>query len=67
MGARRSVDEEALMQAYAEGDADAFQQLFDSLSPALQAFFRRSVGAILGITEGAAKLRAFRACALGRE
>jgi RNA polymerase sigma factor (sigma-70 family) len=43
MGARRSVDEEALMQAYAEGDADAFQQLFDSLSPALQAFFRRSV------------------------
>ncbi|MFL5301876.1 MAG: RNA polymerase sigma factor [Anaeromyxobacteraceae bacterium] len=31
------------MQAYAEGDADAFQQLFDSLSPALQAFFRHSV------------------------
>jgi RNA polymerase sigma factor (sigma-70 family) len=43
MGARRSVDEEALMQAYAEGDADAFQQLFDSLSPPLQGFFRRSV------------------------
>ena len=31
------------MQAYAEGDADAFEQLFDFLSPALQAFFRRSV------------------------
>lgn len=31
------------MQAYVEGDARAFQRLFDSLSPALRAFFRRSV------------------------
>ena len=32
------------MQAYVEGDAEAFQRLFASLAPPLRAFFRRSVG-----------------------
>jgi RNA polymerase sigma-70 factor, ECF subfamily len=37
------VSEEALMQAYVEGDVDAFQRLFESLAPSLHAFFMRSV------------------------
>lgn len=32
------------MQAYVEGDVEAFQRLFESLSPALHAFFMRSAG-----------------------
>ncbi len=31
------------MQAYVEGDAEAFQRLFESLAPSLHAFFMRSV------------------------
>jgi RNA polymerase sigma-70 factor (ECF subfamily) len=31
------------MQAYVEGDADAFQRLFSSLAPAVHAFFARAV------------------------
>ena len=32
------------MQAYAEGDVEAFERLFASLAPSLHAFFMRSVG-----------------------
>ena len=32
------------MQAYVEGDVEAFQRLFESLAPSLHAFFVRSVG-----------------------
>lgn len=32
------------MQAYVEGDVEAFQRLFASLAPSLHAFFVRSVG-----------------------
>lgn len=42
------------MQAYVEGDADAFQQLFSSLAPAVQAFFTRAVsdrGAVDDLTQ----------------
>ncbi len=31
------------MQAYVEGDVEAFQRLFESLAPSLHAFFMRSV------------------------
>jgi RNA polymerase sigma factor (sigma-70 family) len=41
---RREVDEEALMEAYVAGDADAFERLFRSLAPSVHAFFVRSVG-----------------------
>jgi RNA polymerase sigma-70 factor (ECF subfamily) len=41
---RRQVDEEALMEAYVTGDADAFERLFRSLAPSIHAFFVRSVG-----------------------
>jgi RNA polymerase sigma-70 factor (ECF subfamily) len=41
---RREVDEEALMEAYVAGDADAFERLFRSLAPLIHAFFVRSVG-----------------------
>jgi RNA polymerase sigma-70 factor (ECF subfamily) len=41
MGAEAS--EEALMQAYVEGDLQAFQRLYASLAPALRGFFARSV------------------------
>jgi RNA polymerase sigma-70 factor (ECF subfamily) len=34
--------EEALMQAYAEGDVEAFRRLFASLAPALHAFLARA-------------------------
>ncbi len=37
------MSEEALMQAYVEGDAEAFERLFASLAPSLRAFFGRSV------------------------
>src|SRR5919108_2138058 len=36
--------EEALMQAYVEGDVEAFERLFASLAPSLRAFFMRSAG-----------------------
>ena len=32
------------MQAYVEGDVEAFQRLFESLAPSLHAFFVRSAG-----------------------
>ena len=32
------------MQAYVEGDSEAFQRLFESLAPSLHAFFIRSAG-----------------------
>jgi RNA polymerase sigma factor (sigma-70 family) len=32
------------MQAYVEGDVEAFQRLFESLAPSLHAFFMRSAG-----------------------
>jgi RNA polymerase sigma-70 factor (ECF subfamily) len=35
--------EEALMQAYVEGDVEAFQRLFAALGPAVHAFFTRAV------------------------
>jgi RNA polymerase sigma factor (sigma-70 family) len=38
------VDEEALMEAYAAGDAGAFQRLFRTLAPSLHGFFARTVG-----------------------
>jgi RNA polymerase sigma-70 factor (ECF subfamily) len=38
------VDEEALMEAYVAGDADAFERLFRTLAPSIHAFFVRSVG-----------------------
>jgi RNA polymerase sigma-70 factor (ECF subfamily) len=38
------VDEEALMEAYVGGDADAFERLFRALAPSIHAFFVRSVG-----------------------
>jgi RNA polymerase sigma-70 factor (ECF subfamily) len=41
---RIEVDEEALMEAYAAGDAAAFQRLFRALAPSVHAFFVRSVG-----------------------
>jgi RNA polymerase sigma-70 factor, ECF subfamily len=41
---RPEVSEEALMQAYVEGDLRAFERLFASLAPSLRAFFLRSVG-----------------------
>jgi RNA polymerase sigma-70 factor (ECF subfamily) len=40
----REVDEEALMEAYVAGDADAFERLFRSLAPSVHAFFVRSAG-----------------------
>ncbi len=40
---RGQVEEEALMQAYVEGDASAFRRLFSTLAPSLHAFFARSV------------------------
>jgi RNA polymerase sigma factor (sigma-70 family) len=43
MRIRPKPSEEALMQAYAEGDVRAFQRLFESLAPALHAFFVRSL------------------------
>lgn len=46
MRIRGEVSEEAWMEAYAGGDVEAFQRLFQSLAPSLFAFFRRSaVGA----------------------
>jgi RNA polymerase sigma factor (sigma-70 family) len=44
MRIRPRESEEALMQAYAEGDVEAFKRLFASLAPSLHAFFMRSVG-----------------------
>jgi RNA polymerase sigma-70 factor (ECF subfamily) len=44
MRIRTGTSEEALMEAYVEGDVGAFQRLFESLAPALRAFFVRSVG-----------------------
>jgi RNA polymerase sigma-70 factor (ECF subfamily) len=41
---RAEESEEALMQAYVEGDVDAFERLFQSLAPSLRAFFTRSTG-----------------------
>src|SRR6266508_5581732 len=41
---RGEVDEEALMEAYVAGDADAFERLFRTLAPSIHAFFVRSVG-----------------------
>lgn len=38
------MDEEALMKAYAAGDAGAFDRLFRSLAPSVHGFFVRSVG-----------------------
>jgi RNA polymerase sigma-70 factor, ECF subfamily len=43
MRTRAQQSEEALMQAYVEGDAGAFQRLFASLAPAVHAFFVRAV------------------------
>jgi RNA polymerase sigma factor (sigma-70 family) len=43
MRTRGDPSEEALMQAYVEGDVQAFQRLFASLAPSLHAFFTRSV------------------------
>jgi RNA polymerase sigma-70 factor, ECF subfamily len=39
---RHGESEEALMEAYVEGDPRAFRRLFESLAPALHAFFLRS-------------------------
>jgi RNA polymerase sigma factor (sigma-70 family) len=44
MRIRKEVSEEALMQAYVEGDVKAFQRLFESLAPSLHGFFMRSAG-----------------------
>jgi RNA polymerase sigma factor (sigma-70 family) len=44
MRIRTGESEEALMQAYVEGDLEAFQRLFESLAPSLHAFFARSAG-----------------------
>jgi len=41
---RGEVDEEALMEAYVAGDADAFERLFRTLAPSIHAFFVRTVG-----------------------
>jgi RNA polymerase sigma-70 factor, ECF subfamily len=41
---QREADEEALMEAYVEGDEEAFERLFRSLAPSIHAFFARSVG-----------------------
>jgi RNA polymerase sigma-70 factor (ECF subfamily) len=41
---RGEADEEALMEAYVAGDAEAFERLFRSLGPSIHAFFVRSVG-----------------------
>jgi RNA polymerase sigma-70 factor (ECF subfamily) len=38
----REVDEEALMEAYAAGDAESFQRLFRAVAPSIHAFFLRS-------------------------
>lgn len=38
----REVDEDALMEAYAAGDAKSFERLFGALAPSLNAFFQRS-------------------------
>jgi RNA polymerase sigma-70 factor (ECF subfamily) len=43
MRTRPQQSEEALMEAYVEGDADAFQGLFASLAPAVHGFFVRAV------------------------
>jgi RNA polymerase sigma-70 factor (ECF subfamily) len=43
MRIRPRVSEEALMQSYVEGDAEAFERLFESLAPSVRAFFVRSV------------------------
>jgi RNA polymerase sigma-70 factor (ECF subfamily) len=54
MRTRPQQSEEALMQAYVEGDAEAFQRLFASLAPAVHAFFTRAVsdrGAVDDLTQ----------------
>jgi RNA polymerase sigma-70 factor (ECF subfamily) len=39
-----TVDEEALMAAYSEGDGEAFNELFSSLGPRIHGFFLRRFG-----------------------
>jgi RNA polymerase sigma-70 factor, ECF subfamily len=51
MRTRFEESEEALMQAYVEGDAEAFQRLFASLAPAVHAFFTRAVSDRSGVDD----------------